>query len=79
MNALTGRLKAIYTAMVVFLTLVVTAPAHAALPAGVATFFGDLTADFTELLNTYWFPILFVVVGGLILMKWLKRGAKAAT
>lgn len=57
----------------------ISTSAHATLPAGVGTFFSDLTADWLELLDTYLYPIMFVIVGGLIILKLVKMGAKKAT
>lgn len=70
-----SRLVAVSTA--IFLS--VSASAHAALPAGIAAFFDGLTADFTDFMNTYMYPIAFVVLSALIILGWLKKARKAAS
>ena len=53
--------------------------AQAALPAGVGTMFTGLTADFTDLVDTYMYPLLFVVLSAFIVIGWVKRGVKKAS
>ena len=62
-----------------FVSLFAATSAYAALPGGVATFFSGISADFSDLLDTYMYPLMLVVTAGFIIMRLVKRGAKAAT
>lgn len=68
----------IITAVTMVLLLTLSANAHAELPEGVATFFTGLNSAWDELLDTYLYPILFAVTGGMIILSLVKKGAKRA-
>jgi len=52
--------------------LVLVAPAHAALPTGVAGVFTGLSSDFGDLVDLAW-PVFLVIVGGLVLFGLVKK------
>lgn len=59
------------------LALVASVSAHAALPAGVATFLTGLTTDFGDLEDLL-YPVMLAVTGAFIIMGLVKKGAKKA-
>jgi len=72
-----NAVKSFFSAILVVSALAVSS-AHAALPAGVATMFTEITADFADLLTTYMYPLLLAVTGGMIIIGLVKKGAKKA-
>lgn len=52
--------------------MLVTVPAHAALPTGVAGVFTGLSSDFGDLVDLAW-PVFLVIVGGLVLFGLVKK------
>jgi len=63
--------------MVGFLLTMLSAFAHAALPAEATAAFTTISTGVTDVIAAVW-PILAAVVGGFSLMKLFKRGASKA-
>lgn len=75
---ITKKAVAVQTAIATLLFSMVST-AHAALPAGIAAFFTGLTADFNEFMDSYMYPIAFVIIAALIILRWLKKVPRATS